>query len=553
MTEFGTAGYPDLVELDKRLGDPLGFAAGTERLYNTIYPGYNNVVRHLRVYSSLCWMAHTVGESLKSDPPASDAEAKERQNCALEKIQIVFLWANEGQVSGLQVAGASRDFPVTNELVQLGFKYWQNNFASLLDAVAYGPSITNGLGFLNQELLCTPAGKALAAAFEKNLPTDVNLGWLRDVNVLHARRSQIKRIQSAFDLRSPRQAEKDAFLAAFFPKNQANLTSDRAKNRWAGIHLTLASIAAAPSSGATETEIRGTMARGISLSEVRVVQPGLEEMQSVWAILQLQQLQRLSTETLFGAVLLWIERNQLTGAGVDDCANAMCKSAEQEYRKHGIVSSADLEAFLVGFQGSGGSFYEAAWKAPGTPADVLEYLNVVGSADSLQWIGCNCRAVAEAVTALTFVAIETLNLLRSDKHRDLLNELSAERGSLLSMARSQQRLQGEPIGKWIAHLIVDWTFARYFEVVTSRSEGPNGKLRFAFATGERGLEMCGPHAEPFQPSFSQDKLRHTLLLCIQCGLVRSVGVGDEATYSLTATGRSRVASYVADREGGQAA
>lgn len=547
MTEFGTAGYPDLVELDKRLGDPLGFAAGTERLYNTIYPGYNNVVRHLRVYSSLCWMARTVGESLKSDPPGSEAEANERQSRALEKMQIIFLWANEGQVGGLQVAGASRDFPVTNELVPLRFENWDSS-ANLLANAAYGPSITNGLGFLNRERLCTPAGETLAAAFEKSLPTDVQLGWLRDVNVLEARRSQIEQIHNALDLHTPRKAEKDAFLAAFFPRNQASLTNVRAKNRWSGIHLTLASIAASPSNSATETEIRGTMARGISLSGALVVKPGLEEMQSVWAVLQLQQLQRLAAETLFGSVLLWIERNQLTGAGIVECVNAMCESAEKEYQKHGITLSADLETYLRGFQGSKRSFYEAASRVPGTPADVLEHLKVVGRADSLQWTQGGCRAVAEAVTALTFVAMETLNLTRSDKHRELLNELSAERGSLLSMARCQQRLRAEPVRKWIAHLVIDWTFARYFEVVTSRSEGTNGKLRFAFTTGENGLEMCGPHAEPFEPNFSTDKLRHTLLLCIQCGLVQSGGAGGQTTYSLTAAGRSRVDSYEADRE-----
>ena len=149
--------------------------------------------------------------------------------------------------------------------------------------------------------------------------------------------------------------------------------------------------------------------------------------------------------------------------------------------------------------------------------------------------------------------METLNLTRFVKHRDLLNELSAERGSLLSMARSQQRLRAEPVREWIAHLVIDWTFARYFEVVTGRSEGPNGKLRFAFTTGENGLEMCGPHAEPFEPSFSTDKLRHTLLLCIQCGLVHSAEAGGQTTYSLTAAGRTRVNSYEADREAAEAA
>jgi hypothetical protein len=552
MTEFGTAGYPDLVELDKRLGDPLGFAAGTERLYNTIYPGYNNVVRHLRVYSSLCWMARTVGESLKNDPPASDSAAKERLNNALEKMQIVFLWANEGEVSGLQVAGASRTFPVTNELVPLRFEYWESS-ADLLANAAYGPSITNGLGFLNRQRLCNPAGEALAAAFEQGLPTDAQLGWLRDVNVLEARRSQIERIQGALNLHAPQKAEKEAFLAAFFPRKQASLGGAGAKNRWSGIHLTLSAIAASLSGSATETEIRGAMARGISASGAVVFKPGLEEMQSVWAVLQLQQLQRLATETLFGAVLVWIERNQLTGAGIDDCVNEMAKSATSEYEKHSIALSSDLETYLRTFQGGHTSFYEAAARASGTPVDVLQYLQVVGGAGSLQWTEGGCRAVAEAVTTLTFVATEVLNLYESASHKKVLNELSVERGSLISLARGQQRFKGKPVSQWIAHLVTDWTFARYYEVVTSRSEGTNGKLRFAFTTGESGLEMCGPHAEPFKPSISTDKLLHTLLLCIQCGLVQSTGAGDQTTYALTAAGRTRVESYEADREVARAA
>lgn len=40
--------------------DPLGLAPTNERLYMAVFPGVNNVVRYIRVYSAICWSVRQI-------------------------------------------------------------------------------------------------------------------------------------------------------------------------------------------------------------------------------------------------------------------------------------------------------------------------------------------------------------------------------------------------------------------------------------------------------------------------------------------------------------
>lgn len=51
QAELLGAGYADRLHLDRGEADPLDLASANERLYNSVFPGYNNAVRfHPRLF-----------------------------------------------------------------------------------------------------------------------------------------------------------------------------------------------------------------------------------------------------------------------------------------------------------------------------------------------------------------------------------------------------------------------------------------------------------------------------------------------------------------------
>lgn len=551
MADLIGTGYADLLEVDRSSGDPLGLSAVSERLYNTVFPGYNNVVRHIRVYSALCWMAAKVEESFETTPPAGARDAKKRQEQAFQKMELALLWANEGVITGLNVAGAGRRFPTDNARQILAFSQWPGK-ATLRGATYYGPSLTNGLRFIDpKNWRCTSVGRALGAAFATQLGGVTEHRWLTNVEADSATRADIELVKPALTLRTPSEAEKAAFLAKFFPRMLADCVDEYGhpdgRNRWYAVHLVLNAIRILGKQGSSPDEIRAVMARGVTADGTSVLRPGTEVVQAYWAVLQLRQLQRLASETLFSVVFDWVRRNSATGRSVGECIAELVAVAQPHYEDKGIRSTADLEARLKQIQGGHASLYLAA-AAQGEPeADLFDYLGRVGSKESRLWGPLGCPAVAQAVDALSFCAVEVANLEATKWTDRNLKKFSTERSSLTALSGAFRANRNHPVTEWIRTLLADWVFGRYYEVAIERAQREGGTLQFAFSCEEAGLQLTGVQLEPFQPSFSIDKLYHTLLLCEQCGLVGSSGSSGEELFFLTAAGRDRVKSYEKDR------
>ena len=544
MFEFKNHDYADLIALDKGQGDPLDLASTNERLYNTVFPGYNNTVRYIRVYSAMCWMAWQVEKSFHKNPAGSMKKAGELQLQALQKMELVLLWANEGNTRG--VAGNSREFPSDNKSQLLLFSEW-DIVATLLAPVQYGPSITNGLKFLYSNWVCTPAGETLAKAFEAGMGESAQYQWLSDIKDLTTTRKKVMALRAALDLSKPSREEKMAFLASFFPKKQGHAHEPLDKKRWCGVHLTLHAIHTAPNGAATESVIRASMARGVTSNGTQVVRDGLEPIQATWAILQLRQLQRWASETLFSVVMSWVGKNRATGRGINECVSNLCAAALPTYTKQKLLTVGQLEQFFHSLQGEHATLYVAAAKAPGGSSDLFSYFQKVGVHKSLIWTTDGCTAVAEALDALVFCAVETANLQQLKHHGKVLQILAHERSSLTALAQSLARFRDQPIKRWIEHILIEWVFARSFEVAIHRSKGLHGKLRFDFTQDEFGLQLGGPRASPFGPSIARDKLTHTLLLCEQSGLIKSCVQQGEDAFTLTALGQRRVETFDADK------
>jgi hypothetical protein len=546
VDKFLGTGYADLLEVDQPTGDPLNLAALSERLYNTVFPGYNNVVRHIRVYSALCWMSLQVQDSFAADPPRTNKEAKERQKIAFEKMELALLWANEGLLKGLRVAGASRQFPQNNTPQKLAFTEWTRQ-ATLRGPTTYGPSLTNGLKFLDSNWVCTPTfGRELGNSFGKLLGPSRAHAWLKDVRNQFATRNQINSSSAALQLFKPSADEQGAFLASYFPKRLADCESALDRNRWHSVHLVLHAIQVHKDSRPSEAQLRASMARGITEAGQSVLRPGLEPMHAAWSILQLRQLQRLATETLFSVVLDWVRRNNAAGKVIRDCLDDLVSAAKPFYDEQGIRTASELAQFLKNLQGDYPSLYVAAAGKRQPSADLFEYLQRVGSRQSRTWGTNGCAAVAEAVNALTFCGLEVTNLSMQKHTGQLLARLSAERCSLIGLSQALRAQERRSVTDWIRTLASDWAVGRYFEVAIQRATETNGKLRFAFSSADAGLHLTGVQTGSFQPSYSADKLYHTLLLCEQCDLVQSSVKDEVELFSLTADGRRRVKSYGQD-------
>src|SRR5438132_6891848 len=108
--------YTDTVS-DAGGGDPLGNALVNEMLYRSTFPGINNVVRYIRVYSAICWMVRQIKATAERKP---DEDLVALSSAGLEKIQLLLTWYNVRQ--GVRnLAGGGRLYPHGEQRVKLSF------------------------------------------------------------------------------------------------------------------------------------------------------------------------------------------------------------------------------------------------------------------------------------------------------------------------------------------------------------------------------------------------------------------------------------------------
>lgn len=542
MIGWNTIRYSEPLELIRGQGDPLDLASTNERLYNTVFPGFNNVVRYIGVYSALCWMALQVQRYLESAHGLSKPAAADLQQRAMEKMELVLLWANGIEA---ELAGKTRSFEEGGAVQTLTMDQWDMN-ARLMSAPQYLPSLTNGLKFLNDQWICTDRGRRLAQAFEGKLGVPQAHRWLRDVACLEATAVQVARARPALSVLTPPDAEeRNAFLASFFPedpRDTGEIRDPRDQLRWCSLHLVLHTLEQLAQGGGSQDEqaIRAAMTSGMTSSARSVVRPGLEQCQALWAVLQARLLQRMALETLLAFVIEWVRMHDRSGYRPVDCAAAIGVAVAASFADGGLAKVGDLHATLVQSQGSHATLSLAATSTGADAPDVFFYLEQLSQLRAAMWHEGLGGWLRLAVTSLAACAVETGNFLREELHHtEALRSIPAERTSLTALHASFTRFQDQSLSAWTRELITDWVFSRYGEVASQRAVAKNGKLRFDFIEGEYGLELGPPRHRPFRATWQTDKLYTTLVLLKQCGLAR----GGAAGWALTSAGRRRVQRF----------
>ncbi|RUP26733.1 MAG: hypothetical protein EKK45_15695 [Curvibacter sp.] len=389
MIEWNNTRYTDPLELARGQGDPLDLASTNEQLYNTVFFGFNNVVRYIRVYSAMCWMAREVEIFLDTTKGLTKAQARERRAHAMEKIELAVLWASGPDA---ELSGKTRPFAQDGESQRLTMDQWDMS-ARLLSAQQYQPSLTNGFKFVKVGLVCTDRGRQLADAFKARLGAPQAHKWLRDVTCLEATSVQIERARGILSVFEPPTAlERQAFTASFFPddpRDTGEISDPRDEQRWCSLHLVLNTIAQLNQTRDAKDEdgIRAAMTSGMTPSARPVIRPGLERSQALWATLQLRLLQRIALETLLAFVIGWVQLHNRTGRRAADCARDIGDAAGQAFAVVGLERVGDLRAALTKAQCDQATLALAATATTDEAPNIFYYLRELDRLKSGAWHG----------------------------------------------------------------------------------------------------------------------------------------------------------------------
>lgn len=553
--------YTALVR-DASPGDPLGTEAINEMLYRSTFPGLNNRVRHVRVYTAICWMVRQIALAAE-EQNSDDVAALSRSG--LEKIQLLLTWYNKAHfIKGLP--GSTRIFPDDDDEVTLSFRtlalrntarqmqanpdYIPKAGASYMDQLEYGPSLVNGLRFLRPTNVAgayrlSAAGETLADAYEAAIETHPWRDWLADPTaVTISRQDVLEDMGGLLDLNAPSRGEKNAFLEQFFPAFGKSAIGPNWANRQAGILLALRALEAeelavqeAGRVGTNVETIRFVMASAVASNGKVLNLAGLEQVQGWWANLQLRQYLRTALSSLFRNVEAWVQHAVAINAPRDiaDCIDGLSGMLTATLPPVHQNRVGTLVEEISGWKGAYPSLY-AAW--PTLPEAMwLETLsrNLLRGARFQSQSDEALVALRDAYIALVYCAVEAKNL-RTNPYIAL--EYPDDRLSLSTLLlKVEQHLNASP-AEFVAHVLQYHVLSLHFGVVRERSK--DGRNRFRILNGDYGLERAIPSKSLPEVSVLEDRLRQVFALLAQCDMVKPVG---RDRFVLTTKGRNRLLKF----------
>lgn len=540
--------------------DPLGTNAVVESLYRSVFPGINNVVAFIRVYSSICWMVRQIDETARCmrDP---DIEALSLNG--LEKIQLLLSWYNVRQgIRGL--AGGGRLYPKGSTKVKLSMKvivgaqdqkamdldpdYEPSSGANFLQAVQYGPSIINGMPYLKVTgirgaYLLTDAGEKLADAYEKAISKHPRRDWLADIGKQHVSDKDVTKMGCMLDLLNPSQDEIDAFSEQYYPEfpDELNLGPNW-EYRHQGLTLALRAIYAEQKTrmykdGVPENVIRFAMARGRAHDGNHVLAlDDCAQAQSWWASLQLRQYLRIAQGVLLRLCESWAHRAVVINKPREilDCAQGLGENLLALLPKN---TRQDVASFIKIMEDSRGD--ELTLYAAGPQqeyAQRIEFLldDLLSVRDFAHNSEEEGQALRSAYIALLYCASEAKNF-RSDPYFD--QALENEQLTLGKLTDVMLEHIHDSPAAFMAHIVQHYVLLQHFSVVQERA-ARDGRSRYVLLKGDLGLERTGNGKDFVGIDLLADRLWHALLLAAQCGLL--VQNKEAGTFSLTPEGLRRL-------------
>jgi hypothetical protein len=537
---------PDYIDttVDKRGIDPLGNSFFIEALYRSAFPGINNVVQYIRIYSAICWMVRSIDERAKKKAArGQDVDIGELSRMGLEKIQLLLAWYNVKQ--GLKgLAGGGRRYPSGNKKVALDTStlVGQSDFnareydaehepgrgAFFLQADQYSPSLVNGMRFIVRTSVAgayalTDAGKDLADGYELAVMDHSWRDWLANPEKLKVSDNEVSEMGEMLDLHQPSEFEVEAFIAQYYPEKDDTAKGPNWENRKQGLTLALRAVRAempgakaTGQKGVTIDAIRHAMARGSAQDGTPVDLEGYEAIQAWWANLQLRQYFRAAQETLLRLCESWVHRayQKDWSRDVSDCAAGVANALPAMLPEHHRGTVRSLFDELENLRGDAPSLYAAG-----------PWLDVESRIETLRWKleehaqfkhGSPEEGIAlrDAYIALIYCACEAKNFEAND---DIVLHHQAERFSPARLLELVEEYMDRAPEQFMTHVVRQYVLLQHFRVVQERSR--DGGNRFRLLNGDNGLERMSPNGSFGDVRVLPDRLRHAVLLLSQCKLL----------------------------------
>lgn len=531
--------------------DPLGLAPVNERLYRSVFPGINNVVRYIRIYALLCWAARRVEEHAEQEKVTSGEALAEMFEAMREKIELVITWAHIGKVKGL--VGTRRRYPDDNRPVALRFATFGASEAAYMSAPQYRPSLTNGLGFMEVRdfgiVACTSFGASLAGAMDGSLRRSPHYRMLSDVTRFNATRRQVLQLHSCIDLLRPSKEERAVFLSRLIADTQKAEDETLDANRRAGMLLTLRAVAALNHHhrrrrhiGALEADIRATMARGCTPDGKDFDLSAVERSQAKWAVLQLRQFQRACYEAYY-VTLEYLLSRPINGpdASVRGVARLMGRLTEEALEGVSNPRVADLEQNIRTLRHPCTTLYRAGLTQP--DADLFRCRAELLNANWEVEHGNGIELLAHATLGLVYCAVEAESLSQAHPITRSYLALDSDKKPLSTMPGFIAKYRQCCVSEFVEQVVVNDVIARHFDVVSLRSRTGDNKNRLRFVEGSTGLRRYDERRPLPGIVEAEDHLARALDLLTQCKLLAMDDGGFIATrlasrlYGIEALGR----------------
>jgi hypothetical protein len=461
--------------------DPLGLRQINFDLMDRVFPGLNNVARHIRPFTIVAWAwRRTRNLSLSRDLslPLSTHED------FVARIEVAFVWSlilaeNGAPARDIDVPGKQRvsDYVAGQRELRFGDERWQafvksrRNSTALTAAINYGPGLRAfkilGDDILVPGLRCPyPSYDAALDAFETKFAPALAHPLFNDWESCSITAEEALSWQALWDIHELTDEERNCF--------RERLVGETAGKRHRGFELLRE--AAGGAAEHHEAELRAAMCSSALESEASID----------WKRVQVRQLFRLALE----ALMRWLQMQ----------LDEPMSTAE--------VATRFLERIEVGGRQRAASFIGGLVEADADPVLLLESLQRALAAN---------QDVESAISTALAYCLECADALADESIRE-------ERLPMRIARRDYRNLAAGTALDLLGHILESWVLAQntYWSVGRGLADARAGAktiLRLRIVQEEGGWVTTRGHGGGRPPNATPDRLRTAMSLASEAGLL----------------------------------
>jgi len=503
--------------------DYLGIRQVNLNLMALFLPGINNVTYYIRPYSVMTWMAWAFKNKAREEGMYEIKKSEYEQ--FRQKVEILFGWGHKLDDNDKGLVGNTQKEPINKANVPLTFKAWKRN-VSWLDAVNYGPSLktANGLGFIypiKQSIFApTSLGVELAEALDNRLK---KCGGYRKLTSLKSTTGNValaRSLHKAWSINTVSAKEAVVFRKALFAPDKITEQTELGR-RSASIKLILSALKSI-NRPATDDDVRKFMTYNLfPFKKIKDYPEPVAQMNAIWRVLQIRQLQRLSLEKIFGWMELQIIDEGFTSS--TEIASSLMKNLKSY--EPDTFGDSWVEDVLTEYEKSQLTFGSLiSSKAKNTDLDIFNYMNQIKDNNTE-----NANAEIISLRALVLCAIIALELLKDKRAKQYVMDGGSIRISLNHWANFVYDNKSLSLKYFLIKFIDNYLLSQHFGVAAVRYS--EGKQRLRLTIEDRGLvSLLASRKKAWSPNITSDRLDHILSLMSECRLITSKMIDNQRHY-----------------------